>query len=64
MSTIFAPVDPETKLREMGIFLPPASRPIANYVKSVRTGNLVFLSGHGPTRPDGTDVKRQARKRS
>lgn len=57
MSTIFAQVDPETKLREMGIVLPPASKPIANYVKSVKTGNLVFLSGHGPTMPDGTDVK-------
>ena len=57
MSTIFAPIDPETKLREMGIVPPPASKPIANYVKSVRTGNLAFLSGHGPTWPDGTDVK-------
>ena len=39
--------DPEKKLTEMGLQLPPVSKPIANYVKSVRVGNLVFLSGHG-----------------
>ncbi len=39
--------DPEKKLVELGLRLPPASKPIANYVKAVRVGNLVFLSGHG-----------------
>lgn len=39
---------PEARLKEMGISLPPPSAPVANYVKYVRTGNLVFLSGHGP----------------
>jgi enamine deaminase RidA (YjgF/YER057c/UK114 family) len=39
--------DPEKKLAELGLQLPPASKPIANYVKAVRVGNLVFLSGHG-----------------
>ena len=38
----------ESKLKEMGIVLPVAGTPIANYVKWVRTGNLIFLSGHGP----------------
>ncbi len=38
--------DPEKKLAEMGLQLPPVSRPVANYVKAVRTGNLVFLAGH------------------
>jgi len=32
------------------------SKPIANYVKAVRTGNLVFLSGHGPVKSDGTYI--------
>lgn len=32
----------------MGIVLTAPPAPIANYVKFVRTGNLVFLSGHGP----------------
>lgn len=44
----------ETKLKEMGIELPPAVSPVANYVPAVRTGNLVFLSGHGPLKEDGS----------
>jgi enamine deaminase RidA (YjgF/YER057c/UK114 family) len=44
----------ETKLKKMGLELPPAARPMANYVTAVRTGNLVFLSGHGPVKEDGT----------
>ena len=44
----------EAKLKEMGIVLPAAVKPVANYVPSVRSGNLVFLSGHGPFNPDGT----------
>ena len=39
---------PEVKLAELGILLPAPTTPVANYVKYVRTGNLVFLSGHGP----------------
>jgi len=34
------------KLSELGIALPPVSAPAAAYVPFVRTGNLVFLSGH------------------
>ena len=44
----------EAKLKEMGIELPPAVTPVANYVPAVRTGNLVFLSGHGPFKEDGS----------
>jgi enamine deaminase RidA (YjgF/YER057c/UK114 family) len=34
------------KLSELGIELPPVSVPAAAYVPFVKTGNLVFLSGH------------------
>ena len=34
------------KLKELNISLPPVSTPAAAYVPFVRTGNLVFLSGH------------------
>jgi len=34
------------KLKELGITLPPVATPAAAYVPFVRTGNLVFLSGH------------------
>lgn len=44
----------EDRLKEMGIALPPAVTPVANYVPAVRTGNLVFLSGHGPFKEDGS----------
>ena len=44
----------EEKIRELGLKLPPLATPMANYVPAVRTGNLVFLSGHGPVREDGS----------
>jgi enamine deaminase RidA (YjgF/YER057c/UK114 family) len=34
------------KLKELGITLPPVATPAAAYVPFVRTGNLVFVSGH------------------
>jgi enamine deaminase RidA (YjgF/YER057c/UK114 family) len=34
------------KLKELDITLPPVATPAAAYVPFVRTGNLVFLSGH------------------
>ncbi|MEO6347993.1 MAG: RidA family protein [Aquaticitalea sp.] len=47
---------PEQKLNSLGIELIEPTKPIANYVKAVRTGNLIFLSGHGPTQADGTNI--------
>ncbi len=46
----------EAKLAELGIELPSAAAPVANYVPAVRTGNLIFLSGHGPRTPEGSLV--------
>jgi len=48
--------DAEAHLAEMGLTLPDPPSPVANYVRAVRTGNLVFLAGHGPLKPDGTYV--------
>ncbi|WP_373496298.1 RidA family protein [Aquiflexum sp.] len=45
--------DAEKRLVELGIELPTASSPVANYVNAVRTGNLLFLSGKGPNLPEG-----------
>ncbi len=39
---------PEDQLRSRHIELPPPPRPVANYVTSVRVGNLLYVSGHGP----------------
>ncbi len=38
----------EKKLAELGLTLPPSPSPVANYVPAVRSGNLLFVSGHGP----------------
>lgn len=38
----------ENRLKELGIVLPQLSSPVANYVRTVRVGNLLFVSGHGP----------------
>ncbi|SRR6266581_19414 len=43
----------EAKLKERKIMLPAPAAPLANYVGAVRVGNLLFVSGHGPLRPDG-----------
>ena len=40
---------PEQNLKSLGITLPKQSSPIANYVNYVRTGNLVYFSGTGPS---------------
>lgn len=36
----------QAKLKELGITLPPVSTPAAAYVPFVKSGNLLFLSGH------------------
>lgn len=39
----------EQRLQELGLTLPAAPRPVANYVPAVATGKLVFSSGQTPT---------------
>lgn len=48
--------DAETRLKEKGITLTEPSKPVANYVNAVRVGNLLFLAGKGPTKPDGSNI--------
>ncbi|GAB5381450.1 MAG: RidA family protein [Aliiglaciecola sp.] len=48
---------PDHKLKSMGIELPTPSTPVANYVHAVRTGNLVFMAGHGPVDSNGQLIK-------
>jgi enamine deaminase RidA (YjgF/YER057c/UK114 family) len=45
----------EQRLVELGITLPPTwgAPPGMNFISFVQTGNLLFLSGHGPTGSDG-----------
>ena len=46
-------IDYDKKLKELGIELITPTSPVANYVKAVRTGNLLYLSGDGPMGADG-----------
>jgi enamine deaminase RidA (YjgF/YER057c/UK114 family) len=49
-------MDAESRLKELGIELPPVPKPIGNYVAGVRSGNLLFMSGIGPRRSDGSSI--------
>lgn len=44
---------PEEQLRKLNITLPVVGKPVANYVNVVRVGNLLFLSGKGPSNDKG-----------
>lgn len=38
----------ETRSKELGLAFPRPAAPIGAYLKAVRSGNLLYLSGHGP----------------
>ncbi len=42
--------DPEARLAELGLTLPPAPKPVAAYIPSRRSGSLLFVSGQIPMR--------------
>jgi enamine deaminase RidA (YjgF/YER057c/UK114 family) len=46
----------EQRLKELGLELPPAPKPVGTYVPGVATGNLLFMSGCGPRRGDGSAI--------
>jgi enamine deaminase RidA (YjgF/YER057c/UK114 family) len=49
-------IDFDKKLKELGIELYAPTKPMANYVKVVRSGNLLFFAGHGPTLADNSNI--------
>jgi enamine deaminase RidA (YjgF/YER057c/UK114 family) len=44
----------EARIAELKLELPPAPKPVATYVTAIRHGDLLYVSGHGPYRSDGT----------
>lgn len=46
----------EARLAELGITLPKAAAPAANYVPTVLHGNMLYISGQLPFQEDGTLV--------
>lgn len=47
----------EDRVKELGLDISRPPKPVANYVPSVRTGNLVYLSGQGPRDAEGEFVR-------
>ncbi|MBS1491491.1 MAG: RidA family protein [Bacteroidetes bacterium] len=50
-------IDFNKKLKDLGIELYPPTPAMGSYVKVVRSGNLLFFAGHGPTRADNTHIQ-------
>ena len=46
----------ETRIQELRLELPPAPKPVAVYKTIVLAGNLAYVSGHGPLKPDGSMI--------
>ena len=46
--------DPEIRIKELGLILPPAPKPVGVYKPLLVVNNLLYISGHGPLRSDGT----------
>ncbi len=44
----------EARLAELGIELPPAPKPVGVYKPALIAGDMVYMSGHGPLKSDGT----------
>lgn len=46
----------EARLAQLGLILPPPNTPMGNYVPYRIGGGLLFLSGVGPRKPDGSMI--------
>jgi enamine deaminase RidA (YjgF/YER057c/UK114 family) len=44
----------EQRFAELKLELPPAPKPAGVYKPVVQVGHLLYVSGHGPLKPDGT----------
>lgn len=45
---------PEQRFQQLGLTLPPAPQPKGVYKPFLIVGNLVYVSGHGPVKADGS----------
>lgn len=46
----------EERLAQLNLELPPAPKPVATYATAIRVGDMLYVSGHGPLRTDGTMI--------
>jgi enamine deaminase RidA (YjgF/YER057c/UK114 family) len=49
--------DPELKIKELGLELPPAPEPMGVYKPVLVIGNFLYVSGQGPLKSDGSLIK-------
>src|SRR5438477_2373648 len=46
------PMSAETRFAELKLELPPAPKPVGVYKPLIIAGNMAYISGHGPLKPD------------
>ena len=49
--------NPELRIKELGLELPLAPKPLGIYKPVLVIGNMLYVSGQGPLKPDGTLIK-------
>jgi enamine deaminase RidA (YjgF/YER057c/UK114 family) len=49
--------NPESRIVALGLILPPAARPVGVYKPVLVVDKLLYVSGQGPLRTDGTLIK-------
>ena len=47
----------EARIEELGLELPPAPAPGGNYTPVVQVGDMCYVSGHGPLKPNGEMIR-------
>jgi len=47
---------PEARIQELHLTLPAPPKPVAKYKPAVLAGNMLYVSGHGPVKPDGKTI--------
>ncbi len=47
----------EARFQALNLQLPPPVKPMGSYTPIITMGKTVYVSGHGPVRPDGTAIK-------
>jgi enamine deaminase RidA (YjgF/YER057c/UK114 family) len=49
-------MDADKKIQELHLTLPPPAKPVGVYKPAVQAGNMLYVSGHGPLKPDGSMI--------
>lgn len=50
------PSKPEVRIQELHLTLPTPPTPVAKYKPAVLVGNMLYVSGHGPTKADDNSL--------